>query len=1021
MIAAQRLCSLVAIGLLSLCLAPPLARSEFIPRTQEDGYLRKPAAREWLLGTGAIEKTLRLSETGRFELVSLINKSPAAQSAPEEHDYLAENPTPEFLIGLGDQIIAGSDQGWTLEDESTSLGAQGELELALTLHRDPLRVIRHYKLYPGTGLIREWMTLENASGQPVELTNPGFFQLTIPIAKRGWEAGWFTGGIIGPGTQRLMLKPAGGTFRKDLESEGSASHLPLLILHEPDRRHGVAVGWDYLGPWQALLGASGGRNTFGFDLRLDDYRRTLQPGERIETPLAFVQVFRGDLDDLGNRTLDWQYRYLWQYKQDAYFAQPRLSVNMVMPYWGRVGTEENWSFQLMLDLYFMDLARYCGAGVLWNDAGWYDEYGSWNGPDFSQTINYAHRQDLQWKLWFCPSAASPGSRVEQDLGPLESKHKFDNYWAPGQDTRAGMDWQLDILSDRIRKWGDFQWRWDMWVGYAPDRLAADQEFRRINREFLARHPRSAVDACMSGGIWIGYELGEFANSGELTDGGVLDYSGYHTTMLVPPELLHDYTLASVSKKRYDAGVDRLRLRTLPMWSNDPGRGEGLIGEVGGGDRQPPYIAGSTLALQAPTIKYLESVRHDFDIYRHLVAEGVAGRWGHVFRPRVKGDAAVHYFQRMNRDGSKGVLLCARPCEAPSSTPDGAVTVWPKGLIADLEYDVRFDFAEPKFKRTGAQLMEDGIVLKDLAPGEIVYLNLPFHPGSGEDENPPLPPRGVTQRVATQIYTQGVEVAWEPAADDHWVSYYKVRRIEAGGSIDDLGKVARGTYYFDHELPAAKLAAHRYEVCTVDGDGNTSLWVEARPLPGELETHTGFGGYGPKQGFRGWSYELTDNGLDYKPLPVWSAWYTNATIGEGYEGRWADLYGVALVARTLMRPSPTYDLARTFTAPRGGEAVIRGTVRKDPSLGVILSPRCRVKIMQNERQLWPAEGWATLPLEGEGLSYEVHITLMPNDKIHHVLQRSPDGASADIAWHPAIQYQEPMELPKHTAASSDRLR
>ncbi len=53
---------------------------------------------------------------------------------------------------------------------------------------------------------------------------------------------------------------------------------------------------------------------------------------------------------------------------------------------------------------------------------------------------------------------------------------------------------------------------------------------------------------------------------------------------------------------------------------------------------------------------VESIRKDWEIYHYLVAQGVAGRWSHVFRPKVDHDDAIWYFQRMNRDGSKGVIL-----------------------------------------------------------------------------------------------------------------------------------------------------------------------------------------------------------------------------------------------------------------------------------------------------------------------------------------------------------------------------
>ena len=53
---------------------------------------------------------------------------------------------------------------------------------------------------------------------------------------------------------------------------------------------------------------------------------------------------------------------------------------------------------------------------------------------------------------------------------------------------------------------------------------------------------------------------------------------------------------------------------------------------------------------------LEAIRKDWEIYHYLVAQGVAGRWSHVFRPAVENDDAVWYFQRMDRTDSKGVII-----------------------------------------------------------------------------------------------------------------------------------------------------------------------------------------------------------------------------------------------------------------------------------------------------------------------------------------------------------------------------
>ena len=58
--------------------------------------------------------------------------------------------------------------------------------------------------------------------------------------------------------------------------------------------------------------------------RVAGYEKTLQPGESLTTPLAFVGLFQKDLDEAGNECLDWQYAYLWDYTRPGWFPGIRM-------------------------------------------------------------------------------------------------------------------------------------------------------------------------------------------------------------------------------------------------------------------------------------------------------------------------------------------------------------------------------------------------------------------------------------------------------------------------------------------------------------------------------------------------------------------------------------------------------------------------------------------------------------------------------------------------------------------------
>jgi hypothetical protein len=107
----------------------------------------------------------------------------------------------------------------------------------------------------------------------------------------------------------------------------------------------------------------------------------------------------------------------------------------------------------------------------------------------------------------------------------------------------------------------------------------------------------------------------------------------------------------------------------------------------------------------------------------------------------------------------------------------------------------------------------------MPPGELIYLNLPLHPGSRLDTEPPAPPSQIHKSVQENMGYPGVELSWKAGSDNNWVSYYEVFRD--GLALD---KVAKGTFYFDHSAGAD--VAARYELRTVDGAGNASAKIAA---------------------------------------------------------------------------------------------------------------------------------------------------------------------------------------------------
>lgn len=1084
-----------------------------------DGYIRHEEGR-WVLGTAAVEKVVRL-ENGRLALASFKNKVSG-------REYIQGGAVSnEVRLSADGQEITGGSGGWVLMGEDSHRLSQGELQLDLKLRHGPLVVTKHYVAYPGSPVIREWLSISNESTKPVSLSNPAFIESRVLSADvENLDLYYMTGGGAFNGAQLLKREKMNATYTHTFDSYDPSdtgprgmsysAHLPLLVLHDTRLRDGIMLGWDYLGHWTLKVGNHDG-GPVNLSIQVAGYNKELKPGESIETPKAFAGVFAGDLDAMGNLLLDWQYEYLWDLTNSGYFAKTRWAVDWPSPWAPAGGTPsaDNWGRRLALDLRYVELLREAGGDILWDDAGWYDKWGSWNSPEWRLTNEYLAKHGMKWVLWYPTFLATPDSEIGQ---------QHPEWLIPKQDVleqsiKATADRQRQILDKSVEAWGDFQWRYDIApavsetdTGY----LDSDQNFRGLVEGFKRAHRASGVDACFGGGRWISYDMARLADSGEYTDGGVGPYSSYYASLLVPPDKYHN--VVDFDHTFYNAASDRTHLCLDPCWYRDPGDGPDL-----------------------------EAIREDWEIYHYLVAQGVAGRWSHVFRPAVENDDAVWYFQRMDRTNSKGVIiakhaklgpayyLICKPKERTASdfyygdrglmckltttevaradtgiyedlvdheyryygvpgeaygpsnfkyataggqksyitsveklggqrpvkgwffgmaiqtgsepitithlgeyaqgnasgvytlmvvrAEDGAVlasadldtskgnvdamgfkyaaldtplrldpapgkpvVVKPRGLKPEATYEVRCARSSYKASRSGRDLARSGIELGPVMPGELIFLNLPSYPGSGTDKTPPSPPQRVTKRLGTNLGIQGVEVAWKGGSDNNWVSYYEI--LKEGVLV---AKAAKGAFFFDYKGNSRRNFQARYEVRTVDGDGNRSPMVVAESIAGDPETYTALGGFSPTQGANQWKYEEAIEGISFREMR-WDC--------GGYEGRWVGS-GLATIGRIWMQPGAQSDVSRTLVAPANATLTISGSIRKDPSAEN--GHTIKARILHNDRQIWPANGWAEI-LPEYSIALECRVENLPvalGDSVRFVLQHSGRPAPEAVIWNPTV--------------------
>jgi hypothetical protein len=246
-----------------------------------------------------------------------------------------------------------------------------------------------------------------------------------------------TGGGNLTGSQILKQVPLSETYARTFDSTdkpelaqingarygypipwGAGTYMQWFGITDASSGGGLFVGFDYYGRWSAQIGDYSSEPGF-LGLSVAGFDKSLAPAESITTPMAFTGVYAGDLDNMGNQLKSREYRYLWDDTSDEYFAKIRYAAEMRWQVgkgevaWGG-GTHDNWDFRMAALFHAADVMRFVSADILWQDAGWHDQVGDNDGPDFARLKHYLNKSGMglaiRWPLY----TVSDKSRVYRE-------------------------------------------------------------------------------------------------------------------------------------------------------------------------------------------------------------------------------------------------------------------------------------------------------------------------------------------------------------------------------------------------------------------------------------------------------------------------------------------------------------------------------------------------------------------------------------------------------------------------------
>lgn len=786
--------------------------------TSGDAYANQDAnACSWTMGTAGIEKVVAFAG-GEFEMTSLKNKV----ASPTQELVQGATASDEFRFEWDGSTLRGSSGGWSCgagAARTVTVGGETAIQLDVTVTRTGVDVTKHYTVFPSTSLIREQVTYRNTSASARTLARPSFLHqrmLGADAAAGDVDLTFMTGASAGHanhGSWIARSAPLSSTYRRDFDSydqlacgsdaltqrcaaqvaykETSATYVPWFDFHNSRRDDGVSFGLDLHGRWKAAVGSVDGAPG-GLSVTLPNYDGALAPGESVDSPRAWTLTYAGDHDEMTNRLLAWQYRYLWDYTRDPYFAGVRM-----LGFWraggsGYYGTGGGYDPTGLLQKVFglADHMRHVGADGYHRDYGWWDQIGTWNGPDWRQSGDYLAKSGIRQTL-YQPTYNSQRDAAAYNVNPAWwqqgvpcSENDVFGFRLIDLSLAPAADWLQRTLVGNAEKWGDHAWRNDVCpIGNVNGaiQLKQSEALVRASLGFLDARPDSSIQSVNSGGTEFGWELIRRSSSASFTDDRG-DTALYDASRLFPVDKISgmpDLWLADSCSPAFN-----FTLAFTPDYTgttSDPAK--------------------------------LECLREVVERYRYLKAAGVAGRWIRYYHPSGTGVQRA-WLQRVSRDGTKSVLLLGRD-------QTGSVTVYPKGLNPGDSYSVSFQLASGTATRTGADLMSRGVTLTSPPTGELIWLGLPKRPGAGGDRTAPSAPASVTAQYETNMSVPGVGLTWPASSDDHFLSGYDVLRDGARIAV-----VSKGTYYFDHS-PAASTQS-TYAVRAFDADGNRSAMVSTTP-------------------------------------------------------------------------------------------------------------------------------------------------------------------------------------------------
>lgn len=529
----------LAILALFLSLLPVAATTSAPERLADldDAYVEVDrASGRWTVGNDGLRMTVEVDSRGALFLDGL---------RLADGTLVTQSRDPDGLVSLGGVTTGLGARGSALFVESVGPVVQSnqlEMQVRLRQSEGPLRVVRHYAVYPHVPIVEVWTSFESDAPEPAAVMNLNAFDLALPVGEVHWVNG-LEGSPAegGPFDLRSRLLTDGESVNLGGPIVSSASHVPYFTVEQSDVTFVAGLAWS--GGWSAVIERNGAqiRATMG----LPDMSAWVTSATPVNGPHALIGAAH-TAPGADTAALAAALR-----AGRGGRAYPSLSAfNTWFVYGARI--DQN------LIRHSMFYAERADIELYQVDAGWYPQsnpesifdftngLGSWKVdqtrfPDGLGSLgDYSRVHGMKFGVWVEPERVALSTVNQPGLAQERFLATTDGAYHPGVANQDAKDGQI-CLGDAAAR----EWLWEKLVHFIddvrPDYLKWDyNRFMICNRpghghptdggnfahvqglydlfaRLHAQYPRLIIENCSGGGRRLDFAMARLTDTGWMDD------------------------------------------------------------------------------------------------------------------------------------------------------------------------------------------------------------------------------------------------------------------------------------------------------------------------------------------------------------------------------------------------------------------------------------------------------------------------------------------------------------------------